>query len=34
MAGVVSTFGFAVVQGRLRDKLKSVDTCGVLNLHG
>ena len=34
VAGAVSTFGFAVVQGRLQDKLKSIDTCGVLNLHG
>jgi ammonium transporter Rh len=34
LAGTVSTFGFAVVQGKLQDKLKSVDTCGVLNLHG
>ena len=34
LAGAVSTFGFAVVQGRLQDRLKSVDTCGVLNLHG
>ena len=34
LAGVVSTFGFAVVQAKLQDKLKSVDTCGVLNLHG
>jgi ammonium transporter Rh len=34
LAGAVSTFGFAVVQGKLQDKLKSVDTCGVLNLHG
>jgi ammonium transporter Rh len=34
LAGVVSTFGFAVVQGRLQDRFKSIDTCGVLNLHG
>ncbi len=34
VAGAVSTFGFAVVQGKLQDKLKSIDTCGVLNLHG
>lgn len=34
LAGAVSTFGFAVVQGKLQDRLKSVDTCGVLNLHG
>ncbi len=34
LAGIVSTFGFAVVQGKLQNKLKSIDTCGVLNLHG
>jgi ammonium transporter Rh len=34
MAGVVSTFGFAVIQGRLTDLIKKVDTCGVLYLHG
>jgi ammonium transporter Rh len=34
LAGVVSTIGFAVIQGRLQSKLKCIDTCGVLNLHG
>ncbi|MBT0664578.1 ammonium transporter [Geobacter pelophilus] len=34
LAGVVSTFGFAVIQGKLTDWSKKVDTCGVLYLHG
>jgi ammonium transporter Rh len=34
LAGTISTFGFAVVQGGLQDRLRSVDTCGVTNLHG
>jgi ammonium transporter Rh len=34
LAGAVSTFGFAVIQGKLQSKLKCIDTCGVLNLHG
>lgn len=34
LAGVVSTFGFAVIQGKLTDLIKKVDTCGVLYLHG
>ena len=34
MAGIVSTFGFAVIQSRLTDLTKKVDTCGVLYLHG
>lgn len=34
LAGVVSTFGFAVIQSRLTDAAKTVDTCGVLYLHG
>jgi ammonium transporter Rh len=34
LAGVLSTFGFAVIQGKLQSKLKCIDTCGVLNLHG
>jgi ammonium transporter Rh len=33
-AGVISTFGFAVIQPRLEKTLKMVDTCGVTNLHG
>lgn len=34
LAGVISTFGFAVIQARLTDAAKTVDTCGVLYLHG
>ena len=34
LAGVVSTFGFAIIQARLTDSTKIVDTCGVLYLHG
>ena len=34
MAGIVSTFGFAIIQSRLTDFTKKVDTCGVLYLHG
>ena len=34
LAGVVSTFGFAIIQSRLTDLTKKVDTCGVLYLHG
>jgi len=34
MAGIVSTFGFAIIQARLTDMTKKVDTCGVLYLHG
>ncbi len=34
LAGVVSTFGFAVIQSRLTEMTKKVDTCGVLYLHG
>jgi ammonium transporter Rh len=34
LGGAVSTVGFAIIQGKLQSKLKCVDTCGVLNLHG
>jgi ammonium transporter Rh len=34
LAGVVSTFGFAVIQAKLTGLIKTVDTCGVLYLHG
>ena len=34
LSGVLSVFGFAVIQGKLQNLLKSIDTCGVLNLHG
>jgi len=33
-AGIVSTFGFAVIQDKLQAVLKKTDTCGVLYLHG
>ena len=34
LAGLLSTFGFAVIQPRLQAILKKTDTCGVLYLHG
>lgn len=34
LAGIVSTFGFAVIQGKLTELTRKVDTCGVLYLHG
>jgi ammonium transporter Rh len=34
LSGVLSTYGFAVIQEKLQSKTKSVDTCGVFNLHG
>lgn len=34
VAGLLSTAGFALVQERLQQKLRLVDTCGVLYLHG
>jgi ammonium transporter Rh len=34
LSGALSVFGFAVIQSKLQKKLKCVDTCGVLNLHG
>ncbi|MBU0664235.1 MAG: ammonium transporter [Proteobacteria bacterium] len=34
LAGLVSTFGFAVIQEKLTDLTKKVDTCGVFYLHG
>lgn len=34
LSGVLSVFGFAVIQGRLQKAIKVIDTCGVLNLHG
>jgi ammonium transporter Rh len=34
LAGLLSTFGFAVIQPRLQNALKKIDTCGVLYLHG
>jgi ammonium transporter Rh len=34
LAGVLSVFGYAVIQPALQKALKKVDTCGVLYLHG
>jgi ammonium transporter Rh len=34
LAGALSTFGFAVLQGKVESILKGIDTCGVMNLHG
>jgi len=33
-AGVLSVFGFAVIQSKLEGIIKKTDTCGVLYLHG
>jgi ammonium transporter Rh len=33
-AGLLCTFGFVVLQGKLARKIGLVDTCGVHNLHG
>ena len=34
IAGAISTTGFAMIQERQKNFLRSVDTCGVSNLHG
>lgn len=34
LAGALSTFGFAILQGRFQNAIKKIDTCGVLHLHG
>ena len=34
LAGVLSTFGFAVLQSKLQNMIKKTDSCGVLYLHG
>ena len=34
LAGVVSTFGFAIIQEKLTQLTRKVDTCGVFYLHG
>ncbi|MBW2186073.1 MAG: ammonium transporter [Deltaproteobacteria bacterium] len=34
IAGGLSTFGFAVLQGKVEKLIKGIDTCGVMNLHG
>ncbi|TRY64235.1 hypothetical protein TCAL_03556, partial [Tigriopus californicus] len=34
LVGLVSSLGYRILQGKLFDKLKLHDTCGVHNLHG
>ncbi len=34
LAGTISTIGFAMLQHKQQKLIKSVDTCGVTNLHG
>jgi len=34
VAGIISTFGFAKIQGFLERKIGIQDTCGIMNLHG
>ena len=34
IAGAISTTGFALLQSKQQKLIKSVDTCGVTNLHG
>ena len=34
VAGALCVFGYAVVQAKIRNVFKIVDTCGVHNLHG
>ena len=34
LAGTISTIGFAIIQSKQQKLIKSVDTCGVTNLHG
>ncbi len=34
LAGAISTIGFAIIQSKQQKLIKSVDTCGVTNLHG
>lgn len=34
VAGAISTIGFAVIKDKQQKILKTVDTCGVTNLHG
>ncbi len=34
LAGVLSTFGFAIILPAIQEKIKKIDTCGVFNLHG
>jgi ammonium transporter Rh len=34
LAGILSVFGFAVIQPWLQKKIRKIDTCGVMYLHG
>ena len=34
LAGLLCVFGYAVVQGKIKNLFRIVDTCGVHNLHG
>ncbi len=34
LAGMISTYGFAILQGKIQKAIKKIDTCGVLYLHG
>ena len=34
LAGILSTFGFAIIQPRIEKVFRMIDTCGVTNLHG
>ncbi len=34
LAGAVSTIGFAILQEKMQNAIKKVDTCGVMFLHG
>ena len=34
VAAVISTAGFEYLKPYMRDRLKTPDTCGVINLHG
>lgn len=34
LGGTISTYGFAVIQGKVQGLVKGIDTCGVTNLHG
>ena len=34
LAGALCVIGYTVIQPKLQEKLKVVDTCGVHNLHG
>ena len=34
LAGAISTMGFAILQSKQQRLIKTVDTCGVTNLHG